>query len=140
MDFDDPLGPKPNVVDLQAKDRWSAIEELIGHLATTGKIRLEHVNEITAAVKRRENSMSTAIGFDVALPHAVTDLISEPVGVVGRAPKGIPFEALDGKPVSLVLLFLVPQGQLQRHMNFLANMAKMLHDPDARGGWRRRFE
>jgi len=32
MDFDDFLGPKPIVVDLRAKDRWDAIDELVGHL------------------------------------------------------------------------------------------------------------
>jgi len=41
--------------------------------------------------------------------------------------KGIDFDALDSQPVTLVVLFLVPQGQFQKHLHTLANIAKLLH-------------
>jgi mannitol/fructose-specific phosphotransferase system IIA component (Ntr-type) len=34
----------------------------------------------------------------------------------------------------LVLLFLVPQGQFQKHLHPLANLAKLLHKQDFRDG------
>ena len=40
--------------------------------------------------------------------------------------------ALDGKPVQAVLLFLVPVGQLQKHLHILANIAGLLHRDDFR--------
>jgi len=49
------------------------------------------------------------------------------VGAIGRSRKGVQFDALDGKPVKLVMLFLVPQGQFQKHLHTLANLAKLLH-------------
>jgi mannitol/fructose-specific phosphotransferase system IIA component (Ntr-type) len=38
------------------------------------------------------------------------------------------------KPVNLVMLFLVPQGQMQKHLHMLANLTKLLHKQDFRDG------
>jgi mannitol/fructose-specific phosphotransferase system IIA component (Ntr-type) len=76
--------------------------------------------------------MSTGIGFGIGIPHASTDLIYEVVGALGRSKAGVNFDALDNQPVKLVMLFLVPQGQFQKHLHTLANIAKFLHKPDFR--------
>ena len=76
--------------------------------------------------------MSTGIGFGIGIPHASTDLIYEVVGALGRSKKGVNFDALDNQPVNLVMLFLVPQGQFQKHLHTLANIAKLLHKADFR--------
>jgi mannitol/fructose-specific phosphotransferase system IIA component (Ntr-type) len=110
MDLGDFLGP----VDLHAENRWGAIDELIKHLVTTHKISTEHRDAIARRVRKRESSMTTGIGFGIAIPHALTDVITEVLGVIGRSRKGIQFDAVDGQPVNLVILFLVPQGQFQK--------------------------
>ena len=134
MDLNDFLGPKPIVIDLQAENRWQAIDELIACLVTNGKIKLENKDAIVADVKKRESSMSTGIGFGIGIPHASTNLVSEVVGAIGRSRKGVQFEALDLKPVHLVVLFLIPQGQFQKHLHTLSNLAKLLHNRDFRDG------
>jgi mannitol/fructose-specific phosphotransferase system IIA component (Ntr-type) len=118
--------------DLRAATRWEAIDELIGLLVTRGKIQPEHREQIAAVVKKRENSMSTGIGFGIGIPHASTDLIYDVIGAFGRSRKGVQFEALDNQPVNLVMLFLVPQGQFQKHLHTLANIAKLLHNKEFR--------
>src|SRR5439155_4101704 len=123
----------------EAQDQWQAIDELITHLVATRKIRAEDRDAIAASVKKRESSMSTGIGFGIGMPHASTDLICEAVGVVGRSRKGLQFDALDGQPVNLVILFLVPHGEFLKHVHTLAKIAKMLHRDDFRDGLRRRF-
>jgi len=132
MDLGDILGPDNVLPDMQAGDRWQAIDELISNLVTTGKIKSEHREAVTAVVKKRENSMSTGIGFGIGIPHASTDLITEVVGALGRSKRGIDFDALDNQPVKIVMLFLVPQGQFQKHLHTLANIAKMLHKAEFR--------
>ena len=139
MDFDDYFGPKVNVVDLQAQDRWRAIEELMNYLVDTHRIQSQHRDSIAESIRKRELSMSTGIGFGIGIPHASTTLISEVVAVVGRSRKGIQFDALDNKPVHLVFLFLVPAGQFQKHVNTLTNIAKLLHRQDFRDGLWGRF-
>ena len=132
MDLGDILTKAQIITDLRATNRWEAIDELINNLVVTGKITPEHQDAIAAVVKKRESSMSTGIGFGIGIPHASTDLISEVVGALGRSKKGINFDALDNQPVNLVMLFLVPQGQFQKHLHTLANIAKLLHKAEFR--------
>ena len=132
MDLGDILSKEQIITDLQATNRWEAIDELIKNLVATGKIKQEHYDAIAAVVKKRESSMSTGIGLGIAIPHASTDLIYEVVGALGRSKKGINFDALDNQPVNLVMLFLVPQGQFQKHLHTLANIAKLLHRAEFR--------
>ena len=146
MDLGDILGPGQILPDMQAGNRWEAIDELIKNLLATGKVKAEHLDAIAGVVKRRESSMSTGIGFGIGIPHASTDLIYEVVGAFGRSKKGVNFDALDNQPVNLVMLFLVPQGQFQKHLHTLANIAKLLHRaefrqalmdaPDANAMWK----
>ena len=54
------------------------------------------------------------------------------VGAFGRSRRGVNFDALDNQPVTLVMLFLVPQGQFQKHLHTLAKIAKLLHRKEFR--------
>ncbi len=132
MNLGDILHKEQIITDLQATNRWEAIDELINNLVACGKIKPEHRDQIAAVVKKRETSMSTGIGFGIGIPHASTDLIYEVIGAFGRSKKGINFDALDNQPVNLVMLFLVPQGQFQKHLHTLANIAKLLHHKEFR--------
>ena len=132
MDLGDILSKEQIIPDLRATNRWEAIDELINNLVATGKISPQHREAIVAVVKKRESSMSTGIGFGIGIPHASTDLISEVVGALGRSKSGVNFDSLDNQPVKLVMLFLVPQGQFQKHLHTLANIAKLLHKAEFR--------
>jgi mannitol/fructose-specific phosphotransferase system IIA component (Ntr-type) len=132
MDLSDILTKDQILTDLNAANRWEAIDELIDNLVQTGKIKSEHRGAISAVVKKRESSMSTGIGFGIGVPHASTDLIYEVVGALGRSKGGLNFDALDNQPVNLVMLFLVPQGQFQKHLHTLANIAKLMHKAEFR--------
>ena len=127
MNLGDILNLDNILPELKASNRWEAIDELVQNLVATNKIKAEHKDAIIAVVKKRESSMSTGIGFGIGIPHASTDLITTVVGALGRSTKGIDFDALDNQPVNLVMLFLVPQGQFQKHLHTLASIAKLLH-------------
>ena len=132
MELADFLTKEQVVTDLKASDRWEAIEELIGLLVDSGQIKPDHREAIVSIVKKRETSMSTGIGFGIGIPHASTDLIDDVTGAFGRSRDGVNFDALDNQPVNLVMLFLVPQGQFQKHLHTLAKIAKMLHKKEFR--------
>lgn len=132
MDLAEILSKELVVTEMRASDRWEAIDELIDNLVEHGRIKSEHRDSIASVVKKRETSMSTGIGFGIGIPHASTDLIDEVTGAFGRSSKGVNFEALDNQPVNLVMLFLVPQGQFQKHLHTLAKIAKVLHKKEFR--------
>ena len=132
MNLGDILSPAQIIPEMQASNRWEAIDELLTNLISTAKIKQEHREQIAAVVKKRESSMSTGIGFGIGIPHASTDLIYEVVGALGRSRKGVNFDALDNQPVNLIMLFLVPQSQFQKHLHTLASIAKLLHNKEFR--------
>jgi mannitol/fructose-specific phosphotransferase system IIA component (Ntr-type) len=136
---DDFFGPNPSAIELRATNAEDAIGELVDHLIVTRKIEREAREGVITAVNRRELSQTTGIGFGIAVPHCSTELVTDVVHAIGFSRKGIQFNALDGKLVDLVLLFLVPSGQFQKHLHNLANIAKLLHRDDFRDKFKRRF-
>jgi len=132
MTLNDIVAPEHIITELSAKDRWEALDEMVDRLVECGSLKAENRDAVIDVVKKRESQMSTGIGFGIAIPHATTDLIDEVVGALGRSKEGIDFDALDNQPVSLVVLFLVPQGQFQKHLHTLATIAKQLHNKQFR--------
>jgi len=116
------------IASLRATNRWEAIEELIANLVETGNVKSEYRDGIIAAVRKRESSMSTGIGHGIGIPHASTDLVSTITGAFGRSQTGIDFDALDGQPVKLTTLLLVPQRQFQQHLHTVGGIAKLFSD------------
>jgi mannitol/fructose-specific phosphotransferase system IIA component (Ntr-type) len=125
MNLGDILTSGQIVPDLAAKDRWEAIDELVDLLVRAGKVQSKDRDAVVAAVRKREQSMSTGIGFGIGIPHASTDLVPELTAAFGRSRKGVQFDALDRQPVHLVTLLLVPMGQFQKHLNTLGGIAKV---------------
>jgi mannitol/fructose-specific phosphotransferase system IIA component (Ntr-type) len=126
------LSAEQIIPQMKATERWPAIVELIDLLTALGKIRAEDRDSILALLKQREETMSTGIGFGIAIPHASSDRISEVVAAFGRSSTGIEFDALDNAPVKFVVLFIVPKNQFQTHLRTLASIAKFLNDRSVR--------
>lgn len=116
------------ITDMEATERWSAIVELMDQLVASGRVRESHREDILADLKKREESMSTGIGFGVAIPHTSSIHVGSVVAAFGRSRKGIDFEALDNAPVHFVVLFVVPKDEFQTHLRTLAAIAKFLND------------
>ena len=120
------------VPEMQANERWSAIVELVELLVARGKVKPEDRDLVLAALRQREETMSTGIGFGIAIPHASSDRVGEVVAAFGRSNKGIEFDSLDNAPVKYIVLFVVPKDQFQTHLRTLAAIAKFLNDRTVR--------
>lgn len=132
MKFSEIINASQISLDLKAADRWAAIEELVGILVERKCIEASKRDTVIQAVKNREKTMSTGIGFGIAIPHASTDAITKVSAVLARSSAGINFDSLDNQPVKLVVLFLVPAGQYQQHLKTLASISRFLNDRDFR--------
>ncbi len=126
------LSSEQIIREMEATERWPAIVELIDLLVQQGKIKEASRESILAALKQREETMSTGIGFGIAIPHASSEDVEEVVAAFGRSTKGIEFDALDNAPVKFVVLFVVPKNQFQTHLRTLAAIAKFLNDRTVR--------
>jgi len=80
----------------------------------------------------RERLGSTGLGLGVAIPHGRIKGLREPVAACVRLAEAIPFDAPDGKPVSLLIFLLVPEHATQMHLEILSELAQMLSDPQFR--------
>jgi mannitol/fructose-specific phosphotransferase system IIA component (Ntr-type) len=120
------------ILDMKSVEHWSAIVELVDHLIEVGKLPAALREEVLAALKAREDQVSTGIGSGVAIPHAFSDNIEQVVAVFGRSKEGIDFEALDNAPVHFVILFIVPRKDYQLHLRTLAAIAKMFTNCEVR--------
>lgn len=120
------------IPEMAAKERWQAIRELVDCLVASGKIQSADKEEILESIRQREETMSTGIGFGIAIPHASSAKVGDVVAAFGRSTAGIPFDALDGEPVSFIVLFVVPKDQFQTHLRTLAAIAKFLNDKTVR--------
>jgi mannitol/fructose-specific phosphotransferase system IIA component (Ntr-type) len=132
MNLTEILSVEQIVPRLTAADRWAVIDQLIDVLVRTHKLRSEDREIVRKAVKDRETSKSTGIGYGIALPHASVACIQDVVAVFGRPTQSIDFQALDNQPVTLCLLFLTPQGQFQKHLLLLSSVARFLSIKDNR--------
>jgi mannitol/fructose-specific phosphotransferase system IIA component (Ntr-type) len=120
------------IAEMRATNRWETIDELIAILVATGKVKAEHQDSVIAAVRKRESSMSTGIGHGIGMPHASTELVSEITGAFGRSTRGVDFDSLDGQPVKLATLLLVPQKQFQQHLHTVGGIAKLFSNAQFR--------
>jgi PTS system nitrogen regulatory IIA component len=104
------------IPELKATDRDGVIRELVTSLATAGSIPPAAVDDIVAALVKREQNGSTGFGKGVAVPHVKHPKVKAMAGTIGRSVNGIDFAALDHQPVYTIVLLLSPENQPQQHL------------------------
>ena len=104
------------VPEMRATERWSAIVELADTLVQSGSVAAADREAILESLRLREETMSTGIGFGIAIPHASSDRVGQVVADFGRSSKEIEFDSLDNAPVRFIVLFVVPMDQFQTHL------------------------
>ena len=117
------LSPERVLPTLNAETPWQAMEELIDHLIGQGRVAPEKRGDFLAALRLREEQVSTGIGYGVAIPHAYCANVAGAEAVLGRSAEGIEFEAPDNAPVHFIILLIVPENQAQAHLQTLAAVA-----------------
>jgi mannitol/fructose-specific phosphotransferase system IIA component (Ntr-type) len=104
------------VSELTATDRDGALRELVTSLSQAGALAADAVDEVVAALIKREQNGSTGFGKGVAVPHVKHAKVTRMAGTVGRSVNGIDFAALDHQPVYSVFLLLSPEDAPQQHL------------------------
>jgi mannitol/fructose-specific phosphotransferase system IIA component (Ntr-type) len=82
--------------------------------------------DVVGLVMARESSTNTALGKGWAIPHARIPVEGDLFCVVGWSPAGIDYGAPDGVPVSIIAMFLVPEGQRNHYLREVSVLAKAL--------------
>ena len=106
--------------DSQAQSKRALLTEMANSLS---KMDPDQVLEVVMA---REHLGSTGIGHGVAIPHGRMPDLKNPVILLVRHLNGIEFDAIDNKPVHIVIMLLVPESEDRTHLELLAKLARVL--------------
>lgn len=82
--------------------------------------------DIVGNVMAREASMNTALGKGWACPHARLEFEEDLMCVIGWSPTGIDYGSPDGKPISLITMYLVPSNQRNHYLREVSLLAKVI--------------
>lgn len=125
------IAPDTVAVELAATGRDAAIAELVGIAARTGKVH--DPAAVVASALAREATVSTGLGDGIAIPHAKTDAVSEPVVVYARSRAGIDWSSRDGIPATELFLIAVPEHAAgDTHLTILGALSRKLVNPQFR--------
>lgn len=116
------------IMDLQAREKESVIDEMIKSLEANGLV--SDFESFKEAILKREAQTSTGLGDGIAMPHARHAAVKEPTVLFAKSETGVDFEALDGQPTYLFFMIAVPDGANDTHLQTLAALSRQLIDPE----------
>ncbi|WP_105994020.1 fructose-specific PTS transporter subunit EIIC [Staphylococcus simulans] len=110
--------------------RDDVIDRLITELKNQNYV--EDFDSVKTSVLKRESESTTAIGMNVAIPHAKSDAVKQPVVAVLQNKHGVDWESLDGTLPKIVFLIVVPNNSNDTHLKLLQRLSKTLMDDATR--------
>ncbi|WP_353497600.1 PTS sugar transporter subunit IIA [Vibrio sp. CB1-14] len=129
MDISTVLNVKNIKLDMVAKTKEEAIEELVELLVKDGSVinKEQFLNDVWL----REEQGSTGFENHVAIPHGKSSAASRTALAFGRTQHDIPWETMDDSDVRCVILFAVClEDQNTTHIRLLSQVSGALADEE----------
>lgn len=119
--------------NLRVSSKKQLLQEMV-HLAENDPALKDCPGErdILAAVLEREKLGTTGIGSGVAIPHARIEGLCGVSAAMATLEKPIGYDAVDDRPVDIVVLLLAPQDAGAEHLRALAQVSRVLRREDFR--------
>jgi mannitol/fructose-specific phosphotransferase system IIA component (Ntr-type) len=130
----DLLAPARVKVPLRGETKEAVMRELLA-IALPGRDQAT-LDAVMAALRAREDVLSTGIGDGVAIPHAKTASVSELLMAAGVSARPVDYDALDGEPADLFFLLLGPETAASAHVKALGRISRVLRRPGLRDALR----
>jgi len=124
------LVPKQISLPLAAKDRDSAIRELLSLLDKNQL--LTNFDEAYQAVLDREKIMTTGVGNGIAIPHCKHSSCPNFAVAMGIHTEGIDFRSIDKKDVNIIFLLVGPENNPGLHIKLLSRISRLMSSDDLR--------
>ena len=125
MQIEDLLAASDVIVDFAARDKADLLQALAVRAARLLKL---NPNTVADAMHRRDELGSTGIGNGVSIPHARLRELKKPFGLLARLKQPLDYQAIDGEPVDIVFMLLLPAFSQLEQLNALAVVARKLRD------------
>ncbi len=115
---------------LESTEKQAVINELVDVLAECG--RVGNPDALKEAVWTREQTRTTGIGHGLAIPHGKCPGMDSLAMAIGKPAEPLDFEAIDGRPVHLVVLLASPPDRTSDHIQALARVSRLMTMEDFR--------
>lgn len=110
---------------LKATTKEDVFFEMADLLLTQNRVQDKKI--LLEMLRQRESLGSTGIGKGIAIPHGRSLSTAQLVVAFGKSDQGIPYEAMDGKPVHLVFMIIAPyQDRLNLYLIALGKLVEIL--------------
>ncbi|AXA55648.1 PTS IIA-like nitrogen regulatory protein PtsN [Pseudomonas thivervalensis] len=90
------------------------------------------MQDVFEALVAREKLGSTGFGNGIAIPHCRLKGCTAPISALLHLETAIEFDAIDGAPVDLLFVLLVPEAATDAHLELLRQIASMLDRKEVR--------
>lgn len=126
MKLTDVLRPEAVLADLGGTTAPEVLAELCRPVA---RLHGLDATRLLQTLLDREKLGSTSVGEGVAIPHGRLAGLPSLTAVFGRAPAGVEFRAVDGKPVRLFLALFAPENAAGLYVKVLARVSRLFRSP-----------
>lgn len=117
MKLHDIIVEKAVIPGLAAKDRDTAVTEIVDALVKSGSLSKDLRDDFIKSIIKREKRGSTGFGHGVAVPHIKHPAIKRMTVAIGISAAGVDFNALDKQPVYCIFLLLSPEDRPEDHLD-----------------------
>ncbi|HRL93695.1 MAG: PTS IIA-like nitrogen regulatory protein PtsN [Pseudomonas sp.] len=124
------LTPGRSLVSVPGGSKKRVLEQ-IASLVATELAELDE-QDIFESLIAREKLGSTGFGNGIAIPHCRLPGCHAPLSAVLRLDSAVDFDAIDGAPVDLLFVLLVPEAATDEHLELLRQIASMLDRSEVR--------
>ncbi|HHI81443.1 MAG TPA: PTS sugar transporter subunit IIA [Planctomycetes bacterium] len=132
MNLSEIFPPEGVILDFKGSGTEDSLSRIVDHLVENGLLEEELKEKALSALLIREESMSTAMGDGLAIPHASLPGLTREVGSLAISPEGVPFAGPEGELVHLICCMLIPPARKILHVRTLASLARLLVRPEVR--------
>jgi PTS system nitrogen regulatory IIA component len=127
MKISDLLSPADVLIEVRASNKRLLLQEFAAKAAAGLGLPVE---KIASCLLKREDLGSTGIGHGVAIPHARLRDLQRPYGLLAKLKQPVEFDAIDGQPVDIVFVLLLPAAVENEALAALALVARTLRSPE----------
>lgn len=114
-------------LNVNVSDKSTAIDKLVSLHEKCGN--LKNTAAFKEGILKREEMGTTAVGMEVAIPHAKSDAVKAPALTAITVPNGVDYGAADKKPCKLIFMIAATtDGDV--HLEVLARLMQLLMDEE----------
>lgn len=118
-----------HIIELEGNiSKNDILKQLTDELKNKGLI--SDADKTLSALVDREKLGSTAVGDEIAIPHAKLQEIDDVIILLAISRDGVDFDSVDKLPVKVIFLVLASDKKMNLHLKTLARISRLIKMTD----------